>query len=169
MKVTIYTATTLDGYIAKSNFDSDWVNDTDAFLAEINKAGCIVTGHTTFKQFEGSTYPIPNILNIVLTKNIPSGPNKYENVVYTSGSVADIIQLAGNKGYENILVVGGSKTNSYFIESGLVDDIIMDVHPLIFGEGIKLSEKPTINSQFKLSSSRLLNDNIIQLRYSKTI
>lgn len=167
MKVTILGATTLDGYIARSNYDSDWANDSEAFLEEAKNAGCIVSGHTTFKQFEGSMYPIPEILNIVLTKKVPTEGNKYKNVIYSSGSVAEIIQLAKDNGYAKLLVVGGSKTNSYFIKSGLVDEIVIDVHPLIFGEGIKISEEAINNSQFKLISTKALKDNIIQLRYSK--
>ena len=69
MKLTLYNAVSIDGFIAKLDGDSDWVSESDAeiFESTCQKAGCIVMGKTTFEQFKGSLYPMKGVQNIVMS------------------------------------------------------------------------------------------------------
>lgn len=64
-------ATSIDGYIAKKNGDSDWVSEVDAanFEQKIKEMGCIIVGRKTFDQYQGDLYPVPDVTNIVLSSN----------------------------------------------------------------------------------------------------
>lgn len=84
MKLTLYNAISLDGFIATPEGNSDWVSEFDAphFQEEIKKSKCVVIGSKTFKQFEGEIFPIKEVLNIVMTKSSTIESN-YENVIIT--------------------------------------------------------------------------------------
>jgi len=52
MKVTLYMATSLDGFIAKSDMSTNWISDRDfeIFDNKMKEHGCIILGNTTFKE-----------------------------------------------------------------------------------------------------------------------
>lgn len=80
MTVTLYMATTIDGYVAKTNGDSDWVSelDNDGFENQIQQKGCIILGRTTYEQYLDDLYPVPGVLNIVLSTS-QSKKKRYEH------------------------------------------------------------------------------------------
>jgi len=53
-KIVFYPACSLDGYIARHDGDSAWVTEEDEqlFTQEVQKAGCVIVGSRTFKQYE---------------------------------------------------------------------------------------------------------------------
>ena len=69
MKVKLYNAISLDGFIGTNNGDVGWVSEVDVpyFNAEMQRAGCIVIGRKTFEQFQGNIFPVKGVLNIVMT------------------------------------------------------------------------------------------------------
>lgn len=139
MKVILYMAISLDGFIAKTGGDSDWVSDVDTpiFEQKIKECGCIIVGHNTFKQFHGDLYPVKDVVNIVVSKS-PELEN--EKGVFFVKSPEEAILLARSKKFEQVLLVGGGTINGSFLKEGLIDEIFVDVHPLVFGEGIKIFE-----------------------------
>lgn len=84
MKITLYMATTIDGFIAKNDGDSDWVSpiDTDNFMAEINKRGCIIVGRTTYDQFLNDLYPIEGVINVVVTSHPEENNEKKMSILF---------------------------------------------------------------------------------------
>ena len=135
MKVTICAATSVDGFIATKDGNSDWVLDDAIFEKSVQDFGCIVLGNTTFEQYRDDMYPIKGVEHIVLSAS--EQKSDYPNVTY-AGSPQEAIKLAEQKGFDGLLCIGGSKTNESFIRVGLVDTVIIDLHPLILGEGKKV-------------------------------
>lgn len=168
MKTTVYCATSIDGFIATKDGDSDWVSraDTPYFEAEIKNAACIVIGGKTFRQFEGDLFPVKDIVNIVLTSDTGLAA-KYPGSVFTATSPKEIIKLAKEKGYENILLVGGGNMNGAFLREGLIDEVIVDIHPLILGDGIKLFENAGVKANFEKISEQVLEDGLVLVKYKK--
>ena len=68
-------------------------------------------------------------------------------------------------GFKKILVGGGGKINSSFMKEGLVDEIIIQIEPLIFGKGIKLFADEDFEAKLKLLETKMLSKNEIQLHY----
>jgi dihydrofolate reductase len=168
MKVILYNAISIDGFIAKIDGDSDWVSEYDIpyFEEEMRKAGCIVIGRKTFEQFEGKIYPVNNIYNIVMTNSNISN-SKYPNVLFTNASPKEIIQIAKEKGFESILLVGGGKMNGSFLKENLIDEIIVDIHPILLGEGIKMCETDNQFVNFKMESINRLQGDLILAKYTR--
>lgn len=136
MTVTLYLATSIDWFIAKTDGDSDWISepDFDVFDAQIEKSDCIIVWNSTFQQYEWEIYPIKNKENIVISsKNLTS---KYDNVTFFS-SPEDAIKKSTDK---NILLVWGGHISGSFLRENLIDEIIIDIQPVILWKWIKIFE-----------------------------
>lgn len=170
MKITLYMATTIDGFIAKSDGNSDWVSpiDTENFEAAIHEHGNIIVGSRTFKQYLNDLYPVEGVNNIVVTSSSDS-IEESANVFAVTPDVSKVIELLKSKDQEKALLIGGGKTNGLFLRARLIDEIRVVVHPLVFGNGIKLFENVEIEDSFDFVSSKELAEGLVQLKYKKKI
>ena len=162
MNTILYMSTSLDGFIAKKDGNSDWVSELDAqlFDAKVKEIGCILVGKTTYDQYQGDLYPISGVTNIVLTHQ---KVNDTENVCFAS-SPKEALAIAKDKGHSNVLLVGGGHTNGSFLKEGLINETIITVYPLILGEGIKLFENFGDQVNLEFIGSKELGEGLIQLR-----
>jgi dihydrofolate reductase len=170
MKVTLYNAISIDGFIATPDGNSDWVNEADIpyFEKEIERCGCIIIGRKTFDQYEGELYPLKGITNIVMTTN-PERERKYKDLIFTDKSPGDVLKMVKELGFEEVLLVGGGTTNASFLDAGLIGEIIVDVHPLVLGEGIKLFESKSQLTEFELVSTKSIDNGLVILTYKKKV
>lgn len=165
MKVTLYMAVSIDGFIAKNDGDSDWVSPVDSVIFEqkIKEKGCIVVGRRTFNQFHGDLYPVKGITNIVITSDKRKA-NKSDEVIFV-GSPEEALKVAQGKGHTEVLLIGGGTTNGLFLKANLIDEIFLSVHPLILGDGIKLFEGCEIKLDLREISIKQLDEGLVQLHY----
>ena len=167
MKVIQFNAISSDGFIATKDGDSEWVSDVDTqlFEAKIKEIDCIVMGRKTFDQYHGELYPFKDVLNIVVTSD---ALKRQEDETVFVGSPSEAVKIAEEKGFKEILLIGGGTINGSFIKEGLVDEVFLDVHPLILGEGINLFEGYKGNTKLKLVESKNLEKGQVLLHYQVT-
>ncbi len=165
MKVTLYMAISIDGFVAKNDDNTDWVSETDwgVFSKMVKNTGCIVMGRRTYEA-SGEDFPYDCQLNIVMTSD-KSLKSKSKNVLFTSASPAEVLKIAGEKGFKNLLVIGGGKVNGAFLKAGLIDEVYLSVHPKILGEGIKLFEAGEIDVDLELTGIKQMSEDLAQLHY----
>ena len=165
MKVTLYMAISIDGFIAKEDGDSDWVSEVDSkmFEKKIEEAGCIVVGRKTFEQYYGDLYPVGGATNIVLT-NDATQQDKNENVIFVSSS-KEALRVAEQKRHDKVLLIGGGHINGAFIQDNLVDEVFLSVHPLIIGEGIKIFENFRKQVDLDFVGLKEMEEGLVQLHY----
>jgi len=166
MKITLYMAISTDGFIAKKDGDSDWVSpvDTANFEKAMQDNGCIIVGRKTFDQYQGDICPVKGVTNIVVTSD-KSLKSDESNVHFVTGSVEEIIEVIKQKGHEKALLIGGGITNALFLKAGAIDEIVLSVHPLILGNGIKLFESAEVDVKLRLISETKLDEGLIQGKY----
>lgn len=164
MRVILYNAISADGFIAKSDDDTEWVTEIDwkVFKKMVKKVGCVVMGRRTYEK-SGENFPYDCKLNIVMTKNKDLLKEKKE-VVITDKNPKQVIQLADSRGFETLLLIGGGKLNHSFLKEGLIDELYLGVHPIILGNGIQLFEKEA-EVNLKLLGQKRLKEDLIQLHY----
>lgn len=165
MKVTLYMAISIDGYIAKNDGDSDWVSEVDSrnFEKKIEETGCIVVGRKTFEQFYDVLYPVEGVTNIVVTSDA-SRQDKNQNVTFVS-SPQEALRVAMQKGHDKVLLIGGGHVNSAFVRDNLIDEVLLCVHPLIIGEGIKIFEHFGKQVHLDFIGSKEMGEGLVQLHY----
>jgi dihydrofolate reductase len=164
MKVILYMAITTDGFIATKGGDSEWVTEAGVakFNGMINECGALIMGNTTFQQYRGQFFPKPGVTNIIVSTK--GDPNPEENVVFVK-SPKEALKAAESKGLTKVLLIGGGKVNASFLKENLIDEIYLDVHPLVFGAGINLFDGIETNIKLEKIDTEDLGTNQILLHY----
>ena len=165
MKVILYMAVTTDGFIAKKDDDTAWVSDVDwkIFTKTVKDSGCIVMGRRTY-EVSGGDFPYKGAFNIVMTKDLKLESSN-NDVVFTNKSPREVIKLAQDKGYQKLLIIGGGSVNGSFMKERLIDEVFIDVHPFVFGTGIKVFESFEGDVKLELVDSKNLDKGQVLLHY----
>ena len=157
----------INGYIAKSDGDSEWTSkeDLQGFYEQSKKAGNIVMGKNTYKAASQYGYfPFPDVVNVVVSHEVIE--NKWGgHVIVTDGSPKEILKLLEEKGFETAFLAGGGQLNSSFAREHLIDEIYIDVEPLAIGNGIRMFAESDFELELKLIDVRKLNSDTVQLHY----
>lgn len=169
MKVTQYNAISVDGFIDDINGNSSWVsqNDWQEFARYVKEKKAIIMGRKTYEAGL-DMFPYDCELNIVMTTNqelITSMTSK-ENVWFTNQSSQEIIAELERRGYSECLVIGGGNVNAQFLELGLINELVLSVHPLILGQGLKLFTGNAVNIKLEKVSVKEMAEGLIQLVYT---
>lgn len=141
MSVYFYGCVTIDGYLADKNHGLNWLYETGTTEEtdyETFYAGMDVTimGRRTFAEIEKSGMAetaYPTTENYVFThekRSLPAG------FTATSGDVADFIRSLGTE--KNIWVIGGNTVLAPLLEQDMVDHLILQVAPVLLGDGVAL-------------------------------
>ena len=169
MNVTLYMATTPNGFIAKKNDDTSWVSATEwkSFRAMIKKTGNIIIGKRTYDiMVRGNEIKqLENVLIVVMTHE-PFTPMTKNTVIAKTPSAA--LTLMKGHGFTRALVAGGGATNGSFLKEGLVNDIYLDIEPLLFNNGIPLCGIVPMNISLLLKDVKKISKNEVQLHYAVT-
>ncbi len=157
-------AITINGYIAKENHKTPWSNEEwDSFSNFIKKRQNIIIGKNTYNLMEEENEfdKIGNPVVVVVTKNETiNDPN-----ILTASSPKKALNILGEKKFNEIVVAGGGRLNSSFLKEGLIDEIYLDIEPLILGKGIKLFSDNDFNVKLELLDIKKLSQNLVQLHY----
>ncbi|MFZ2522450.1 MAG: dihydrofolate reductase [Minisyncoccia bacterium] len=135
------------------------------FYEHSKSAGNTIMGKNTYIETSKYGYfPFPDALNIVVSNQ--EIENKWgDNVLITKKSPKDILNLLETKNFKTAFVAGGGQLNSSFLKENLIDEIYLDVEPLIFGKGIKVFSEADFEYDLKLMEVNKLNEDTIQLHY----
>jgi len=85
--------------------------------------------------------------------------------LFTNKQPGEIIKLVEDKGYKQLLIIGGGRTNSLFLKNNLINEIYLDVHPLILSQGIKLFGDEEFKIDLDLMDSQQLGSGLTLLHY----
>lgn len=165
MRTILYMAISLNGLIAREDGNVDWISEDGWFkgyLKLLKRTGNLIVGSNTYAVMPPEEF-LEDVLYVVLTKK--SLKNKAPNVIFTSRSPKGIIRMLKDKGFKEICIGGGAMINSSFVKEGLVDEIILDVEPIVFGKGLQLFYPQDFEYNLELLGVKNLNKNTIQLHY----
>jgi len=165
MKLILMIAITLDGKIAKHTTQlADWTSKADKkiFVEETKKAGVIIMGKTTYNTIGR---PLPGRLNVVMDLKPDTSKNIPGSLEFTNTQPKELIKELESRGFENIILGGGSTINGLFLKENLIDEIWLTIEPKIFGSGLDLFRGVDVNLDLKLKEVRKLDKNVIQARY----
>jgi dihydrofolate reductase len=148
MKVSVYIATSLDGYIARADGGLDWLDEANATVPDgedmgyhsfMNSIDCMVMGRKTFeKVLSFGEWHYGETPVVVLSHNpIPLPPSIQDSVTHSSEAPLQLLNRLSAEGLRHVYVDGGL-TIQGFLSEGLVDEITVTVIPVILGSGIPL-------------------------------
>lgn len=169
MKTTLYMATSVNGYIADKDGNEDFLSHENwEMLCKLaGETGNIIWGRTTYEavaKWDKGKY-LEDLVNV--EKIIISSDKSLElNNGYTlASSPQDALDKISTKKFKTALVSGGSQTNAAFAKLGLLDEIVLNIEPVVIGHGIPLFSADTFELQLELTSSTQNKNGIITLKY----
>lgn len=164
MKVILYMAISANGLIAKSDDDTSWVSkeEWDGFSLTVRTAGCLIVGHRTYniltKQPEFAEFK--DIKLVVVSQEDFVTLTPAHLIAHSPKEALEIL-----KDFKEVVVAGGGALNASFMEENLVDEIFLDIEPIILGQGIPLFRDKDFERNLKLIGNKNISENEIQLHY----
>lgn len=168
MKVIQYLAISINGHITVGDDGTDWV--TPKTIEDFGKlnlgCGVVVMGKRTYEMF-GNDFPQPDCLNIVMTRDPELLKKQMEGALFTDKDPMGIVKIAEEKGFKQLFVVGGTQTNTAFLKANLIDEVWINIHPIIIGHGKYLfDEVPEISiKNLELRDSKPFDGGQMLLKY----
>lgn len=164
MKVILYMAISLNGMIAKSDDDTSWISkeEWDSYSLTVRTAGNLVVGHRTYdiltKQPEFSEFKDVKLV-VVAQEDFQTLAQNH----VVAHSPKESLKILSD--FEQVVVAGGCALNASFVEENLVDEIYLDIEPIILGQGTPLFRDKDFKCKLKLIGQKKITDNEIQLHY----
>ena len=174
-KNIVFTAKSLDGYIAGKQGELDWLetipnpkNEDMGYNQLMNEIDAIVLGRNTYEtvcSFKGD-WPYPKPV-FVLSNTIINIPEKLNGkITLLSGNPNDILTEIHEKGYFKLYIDGG-KTIQNFLTEDLIDELIITTIPILIGGGYSLFGELQQPLKFNLIESKLFLNQIVQNHYKR--
>lgn len=174
VKVSVFIATSLDGYIARPDGDVAWLHEGEpveegddmGYSALFNAVDALVMGRGSFeKVLEFDPWPYGTKPVIVLSRNQLEVPEALRDTVrIDSSSPQELVDKLSQEGYTRIYLDGGKVIQSYLRE-GLVDNMTITMIPVLIGAGIPLFGGLEKDVKLKLLESKSWQNGMVQLNY----
>jgi dihydrofolate reductase len=174
MKVSVFVATSVDGYIARENGGIDWLNaGGDAGSGEdygyrefINSVDGFVMGrHTYEKVLSFGSWPYGKKPVIVLSsRKVDIPKNISKTVSWITASPKEVVKDLTKEGLKHLYVDGG-RTIQNFLKEGLIQEMIITMVPILIGSGIPLFGSLPHDVKLRSMRTRQFDDGLVQCRY----
>jgi dihydrofolate reductase len=172
--LSLYIATSLDGYIAKPNDDLSFLKLVEKegedygyakFIATIDT---IILGRKTYdwvlKEIGSSHYDNGDRNVYVITRT--EKPSVGKTTFYT-GNLTELVKQLKSKEGKNIYCDGGAEIVNELLKSDLIDEFIISVIPVLLGNGTRLFKDNRPEQVLELISSKSFETGLTQLHYKR--
>lgn len=175
-KVTLGLASSLDNYIARKDGGSDWLNwsnEVAAISARFMKTvDVLLMGRKTYEvMLAAGETSYPGATNYVFTRSAKKAAalrkraGKKANLQIVSDDASTFVGKLKSTTGKGIVVFGGGKLASSLFNADLIDEIVLNVHPVILGSGIPLFLEIKRQISLELFEVKRLKNNCIVLSY----
>ena len=178
MKISVYIAISLDGFIARENGDIDWLPEPgdpmldpgedygyEAFMSDVD---VLLMGRNTFDKVRSFDvgWPYGERRGVILTNRELIFPEAYAHLMETmAGTPAEIKRALSERGFKHAYVDGGV-TIQAFMRAGLVDHFILTKIPVLIGSGIPLFGPLPADVKLNHAETTAYNNGMVQSRYT---
>lgn len=192
-KVIALMAMSLDGYVADENdgvsevfawyFSGDvevsTASPTTGMTFHVSPAsaehlrelqteiGAMLTGRRTFEKAEGWGGIHPwNVPAFVLTHEVPDGwPRPDSKVEFVTDGLESAVARAKSAAAPLSVGVHGAQTIQQCLDAGVLDEIQVDLAPVLLGEGVRLFENLTDTPMILGNPRVVIGVGVTHLRY----
>jgi len=178
-KVTIHMAASLDGFIARKDGGTDWLETSDEYAAGesmdpavveafLKSIDCYVMGSRTYEtamafDAKGLGWVYGDKPTFVLTSR--ELPRVRDTVEFHSGDLAQFVNNILRPRFGSIWFVGGGAVSGQCLDLGLVDELRYSILPILVGEGIRFFEKVDRDVPLHLTEVKAYKSGMVGLCY----
>jgi len=168
VRFLVYLAASLDGFIARPDDGLDWLTPFEQeehgyrdFVAGVD---ALVIGRRTYDVVLGfPDWPYAGRRVIVCTGR-PASPVHGEEL--WSGSPRALAERLDREGVRRVYLDGGALICS-FLREGLVDELTLNVIPVLLGAGVPLFAGGLPEVALRLLGATTFPSGLVQLRYAR--
>ncbi len=183
-KIIVSEHVTLDGFVAGTNGEMDWIQLDDEMFKMVNEftitADTALYGRITYEMMEAywpTAGDSPNATKhdtehsgwynksekVVLSKTIK---DEKEKTTFINENAATEIEKIKKSDGRNILVFGSPSVVHLLMKHNLVDEYWLFVNPVLLGEGIPMFTNTLNKTSLKLVTSKVFDYGVTALNYS---
>lgn len=168
MKVVLWMGMSLNGIIARTNNEEDFISHDCwlAWLEALQEHGCLLFGRKTYeivKSWDKQYLEDLKGIRVVIVSTNPHFTVKEE--FESALSPQEALNKLGNDGFKSVVLTGGSTLNSSFAKLNLIDEVILNVEPIIIGKGIPVFNSDVFDLKLEMIEIRQSKGKTIQLHY----
>ena len=179
-KVTLGLANSLDNYIARKDGGFDWLHWSKE-VAEISAkfmktVDTLLIGRKTYEvmlAYGQSSYPGKK--NYVfsrskksrdaLKKSLEAKKKADKNVEVISANAAKFVHELKRKKGKGIVIFGGGELAKSLFEADLIDEVVLNIHPVLLGSGIPLFHEMKRQINLDLRDCKILKGGYLAVTY----
>ncbi len=173
-KLSLFIATSADGYIAEPNDDL-------SFLSTVEKEGedygyakftetidTLLIGRKTYdyvvNMIGANHYDNGqrSIYVITRTERPPTG-----RTIFYTGDIATLVKQLKNEPGKNIYCDGGAELIHELLQQDLIDEMIISIIPILVGNGTRLFKDGRPKQTLELLSTQSFDTGLTQLHYKR--
>lgn len=173
-KLSLFIATSLDGYIAKTGDDLSFLESVEKegedygyadFTATIDT---LIIGRKTYdyvlKGIGSSHYDNGqrDVYVITRTERPPVG-----RTTFYTGNLADLVRRLKSESGKNIYCDGGAEVIHELLKNDLVDEFIISIVPVLVGDGTRLFKDGRPEQPLELLHAKTFDTGLTQLHYRR--
>lgn len=167
MLTTLFIATSLDGYIAGPDDDMSWLfTDTDYGFDEFYQSvDTLIMGRGTYDVVRKmGRWPYNGKRTLVVTRS-----EKLEistpDTAYFNGSLEALEGMLKEQGVKRSWLVGGGELVAGYLNHGLVEEVVVSVHPVLLGKGVPLFPTSIPRTRLELLGAEAYDSGLVQIKY----
>jgi dihydrofolate reductase len=170
-RVFVSLAVSLDGYVASSTGDMQWLHDAMrpgedyGFGEKTARTGAYILGANTFRETAGMRGSSTSTPTFVLTHDAPDAAPR--GVEFGAGPPAELVARAKAATDKDVWVFGGGDVVTQMLASDLVDELELAVVPVVLGDGVPLFRPLPTAVRLRLTECRSFPSGIVLLRYER--
>ncbi|MGH7475776.1 MAG: dihydrofolate reductase family protein [Longimicrobiales bacterium] len=167
-KITYGAACSLDGYLARTDDRVDWLRwseDVQRITAEYwPRVDVVLMGRKTYEVARAAgSGAYSGVTNYVLSSTLHDDPEPSVHLVRDEAA-AFVRELKNQAGGEICLMGGGELAQSLF-DAGLIDEVGVNIHPVLLGSGKPLFRPLRSQHTLELIKTELLSGGCIYALY----
>jgi dihydrofolate reductase len=168
-KVTFGGASSLDNFIARKDGSYDWImSSKEAFqyMSDYWKTiDTMLMGRKTYEVAlkHGATGEHAGIKTYVFSRTLE--PRRTERLMVLADDVVDFVRRLKKEDGKGICVMGGGLLAKPLFEAGLIDEVGLNIHPVLLGSGIPLFHEMPQQIDLELVQCRQLSNGCVLVTY----
>ena len=169
-KVTFGGASSLDNFIARNDDSVDWLlwtKEVGEIMREYwNTIDTVLMGRRTYEVASkgskgGGGYP--GVKTYVFSRTLKKKNTK--KLTFVSEDAASFVQRLKEEDGKDICVMGGGVLAKSLFEAGLIDEVGLNIHPVLLGSGIPLFYEMPHQIDLELVKCQELSNGCVVVTY----
>jgi dihydrofolate reductase len=170
-KVTFGGANSLDNYLARTDHSVDWLlwcKEAHSVMADYWKTiDTILMGRKTYEvalaRSKGKSGSFPGMTTYVFSRTLKAIPDA--NATLVSGDAAEFVRELKRQPGKDICLMGGGELAQSMFEAGLIDEIGLNIHPVLLGSGIPLFHPMSRQIDLELRECKTFSNGCVLVSY----